>query len=477
MTDDAAGRAALVLNRRRIDRLTAAATALSAARRPVAAIHVATAAAELAWHRHGGVYRLPRVERLLRRWAVPAPPARVAGEARTVLHVLSSAYDFGGHSRFATRWIERDAGRRARVFLTEQPPDVDPEWLRGLAVERHGPREPVRARAVALARACATADVVVLHVHPQDPVPLLALPPGTPSILLNHADHACWLDAGVTVVAHIRESARRLADERRGLPDGSILPVPVDPRPLPDRAAARKALGLPGDAVVALTIGSNFKYGDGTEFLRLCEPMLAAYPALFVLAVGPSGPAWERDRVRALGVVPDVGPALAASDLYLDSWPYSSLTSMLDAAAAGLPTIGRQLPEISGTFEAVDSPGLARHVVATDDATWRAALDRLVASPEARRSAGAALAADVTAVHGRGWRDHLDAVYARALAGPPQRRVDPPGFVDSPADRRLATVYRDDPNYPGLPALLHRRAGAAEREGALVLRALAKAFR
>jgi hypothetical protein len=134
-----------------------------------------------------------------------------------------------------------------------------------------------------LGRLVDAADAVVLHVHPFDAVAPLALADreGRPPVLLvHHADHCFWLSPRVPdLVVSTRRAAAGTAVERRGVaPERSaVLPVPADaPAALPDRARARRELGLPPEARVLVAMASGqARADDDVGFLDLMEPIVA----------------------------------------------------------------------------------------------------------------------------------------------------------------------------------------------------------
>ena len=191
---------------------------------------------------------------------------------------------------------------------------------------------------------------IALHVHPHDSVPLLAWPDSNrPHIsLINHADHVFWL--GVTLADEVvcfRPTGAELSSDRRGVPSERIrtLPLPVDVPALPPRDAAREALGLGTNAVALLTVAANHKYQSlgGASYIDVIGPVLERHPNVVVLMVGAQRPSERIDdrggRLRFCGLQPDPATYLAAADIYIDSAPMTSITSMLEAAASGLPVV------------------------------------------------------------------------------------------------------------------------------------------
>jgi len=197
------------------------------------------------------------------------------------------------------------------------------------------------------------ADVVVLHTHPNDPLPVLAfgVDGGPPVILFNHADHVFWLGASVAdIVAEIRPVGRDLSLRRRGVRSSSLLPVPLVSDELPmGRTEARQRLGLDEKTTVLLTISSAYKYAPfgGYDFLSLARKVIDENPQAVLLAVGPDdGGKWAehregtKGRIRALGEQRDIGVFYAAADIFVDSFPYGSMTAMLEAGMHGIASVG-----------------------------------------------------------------------------------------------------------------------------------------
>jgi glycosyltransferase involved in cell wall biosynthesis len=353
---------------------------------------------------------------------------------------LTKAYAVGGHTRVVSRWIEADPARRHVVCLTQQEGDPVPDDLAQAASRSGGLRvldedSPSLVRLVRrLQGAADDADMVILHIHPFDVVPSLAFanwPDRPPVGFFNHADHVFWLGRSVSdIVICFRRSGAQLAVSRRGVPKDQVvhLALPMVPHaagPVISRDEARQQLGISADTKLLLTMASAIKYEpvEGADYCILHAPLLDQFPKVQIMAIGPSPElAYWKDwkarsgnRIQALGIIPDPRAHLAAADVYLDSTSFGSLTSLLDAARAGLPVLSWRSPERQRFAEILssDDPALDDlDVMFTDADLYRERISQLISNPELRQREAETVLRSVTAVHmGDSWSDRLLSLY------------------------------------------------------------------
>lgn len=425
-------------------------------------------AARSAVHHGFGTLALPALEQALlevaSRLPVPPKPARPAGPLRW-LHVMDRAANIGGHTALVERWTALDrSGDRHRALLLAQRDPAPPRL--GAAMAAAGgdvrvlpPDTPMAERALRLREeAWRTADRVVLHVHPWSVLPVVAfgVAGGPPVTLLNHLSQHVWIGASVAdVVWSLRASAVEWSRAHRGIPRNAMLPIPLPPvRERADRAAARRALGLPADACALLTVGHHYKYRalPGLDFLEAAATILRARPHAHLLAVGPREDAGWRaltratgGRARALGPRDDLPLIYAAADVYLEGFPLGSPTALLEAGLRGLACV-RAPAQVPPPF-AIDDPALDELPQPADlDAHAKAAL-ALVDDPARRAIVGEALARAIEADHsGEGWAGHLE----RARASLPAcHRLHPStALLPLPAAIRDFSVARATLHHP-----------------------------
>jgi hypothetical protein len=373
------------------------------------------------------------LEKTLKTMAAPLPAPvwqRHDADQRRVLHVLTEAYRIFGHTKLCRKWIELDAKKSVHnVVLLYQGVDI-PENLvqtvqgQGGFVKCLDRSKSVLERAEELRRlAYESADVVVLHVHPEDVLPCLAFsaPGGPPVVYVNHADHAFWVGGTITdLVLDIRESGNEWTRNCRGIDHARILPIPLDEETtVADadslRTETRKKLGIPADATMFLTVGNARKYQPmlGISFMDAASAILEASAKNWIVAVGPKlEGAWEQvsktfqGRLLAVGNQNDLRPFHRAADVYLEGVPIGSLTALLEAGLAGLPCVGT--PAVVKPPFVSDGAALGFVARPLDVAGYVQAAVSLAADPNARKERGEKLRRRIIEVHcDRGWTSSL----------------------------------------------------------------------
>jgi hypothetical protein len=399
-----------------------------------------------------------RLEASLARIAETLPPVTPkprseATEKQRWLHVLNGAWPIFGHTKLCRMWIESDIAVIHDVVLLQQRFEVPSNLLRvvvggGGSLVTLDPTDALLGIASKLRQyAYTTADVVVLHTHPSDVIAPIAfgVAGGPPVLLVNHADHLFW--PGVSIadcVVDIRDAGHRWTRDHRGARVSAIVPVPLGAADEKLRGActsfradrARAALGIADGATVLLTIGNAYKYvpSEGLDFLAAARSMLLARPNAILMAVGPrhEGP-WRQlsdvtgGRVRAMGNQFDLSLYHEAADIYLEGFPVGSLTALLEAGLAGIPSV--RAPGTSYSPLTADGVGLAGLERPDTVERYVSLVLRLIDDEQRRTETGTKLRDEITRHHcGPGWLSHLQAMKTQI----PSRHAVHPGFSPSP---------------------------------------------
>lgn len=298
-------------------------------------------------------------------------------------------------------------------------------------------------------------DMIVLHTVYDGATPMMAFADvnaSPPIVYINHADERHWSGVRISrAVANTRGSGLRLAALRRGVAADRnlVLPVPIDlPQRRLSRGEAKGKLGIVPDAVLLLSIARAVKYrpSDGSGFVEDHLSALRADVRLFLIVIGPGGESNEAvpasklaERVRVLPETSDTALYYQAADIYVDSAPFVSNTSLLEAGSYGTPLVTRYpFPSTSCEVLAADMPGLDGQLlqVARTPDEYTALILRLAADEQARERLGAATRQSIERVHtGQGWLRSVEQLYHTAcrderpiatdiLAEPPLSQLD-----------------------------------------------------
>lgn len=418
-----------------------------------AAAVYAEIAAFHAQFKHCGLFNSPELENILLKIGhqitqttlAPTPEPSLSKRPKNILHVSTNiSSPFGGIPRFIRRWIQQDTQRSHSLALTKQAPNEVPQILTELVSNSHGKifllNETIGgfiSRAKRLRKIAATADIVVLHIWEHDVIPIIAFANkelSPPIIYVNHGDHCFWLGAAVSdVVANLRESGMRLSQKRRGIEAerNMLLPTILEPshRQL-SRAQAKQQLGIDENSTLLLSIARAPKYRktDGISFADAHVPLLKKHDRAILVVIGPGGSEdWStaiqqtQGRIIALGHTEDTAVYYQAADIYVDSYPFVSITSLLEAGSYGVPLVSRY-PYSSDACEILgaDMPGLTGNLIRVHDLEeYTTVLSRLVADEELRLSLGEATRRRIVEVHmGSNWQHNLEEVYTRAATLP-----------------------------------------------------------
>jgi len=328
-------------------------------------------------------------------------------EERSVLHVLP--HPGGGGETYVDLLSEMDGYRFDRVYLATSP----------------SPRGAWRSLAAGVARAPRAAwshDIVHAHGEVASALMLPALA-ARPSVVTTHGLHFLRRASGVGVVlarAALRavtaattitictseverlELHAVMGSERhrqlRVIHNGVKVGKPAQPL---DKAAARAALGLRGDDLVAAWMGGLDTHKDPATPAQAAVAARAAGLRIVLLLAG-DGPLRSEmdelarrsgDSVRVLGFRSDGASILAAADFFVVSSVREGLSfSLLEAMSAGLAVVASRTP---GNVEAVGEAGII--VSAGDVGALSSAYARLASDDGARIRLGATARARIAA--------------------------------------------------------------------------------
>jgi hypothetical protein len=386
-----------------------------------------------------------------------------------ILHVATWVEGLQGLNRLLWRWMQVDNSRVHSVVVTGHDLQRVPGPLKDAVLKSKGTIQAldestggVLARARRLRSVAALADLVVLHLQTEDILPLIAFADGRglgPVLFVNNADHNFWLGASVSdLVVNLRESGQRLSIDRRGTTSDRnvLLPILLDRRwRTQDRNEAKRKLGLNPDSVLLLSVARWPKYQPfgGVSYPQSHLPVLMQHREAVLWVIGPhQDKEWRRagehtgGRVKAFGPRADTTPFYEAADVYVDSFPIVSITSLLEAGSYGVPLLSRYPYSDKCGILGADTPALAKCITrARTLDEYHSLLSRFIERKELREELGARAKKAIEETHyPENWLPVLESVYARACDG--SRRAARPLLPDEccqgEPDIYIPEVYR-----------------------------------
>lgn len=329
------------------------------------ALHIAAGLSTYAYLNFTSFYSSYRLEKLVQtigsKVMQPAThePKPNSGKRR-ILHVASELYELGGHTPLLLKWIQRDQDSEHAVFLTRQKAATVPEKIFAQhqvsqsVICRTSKGESLVETAQQLLNAAGGYDFLVLHIHPDDIVPLLAFAhtKPVPVYFLNHADHCFWLGASILDgLIQLREPSIELDKKRRGIDAQQfVLTIPVNAQSYRSNASKNDVLSKYGiteqQPFVLLTTSTESKFNPLLEYnyFESVIPVLDQNPQAVLIIVGISSDKhlavkYNHPQIKYVGYL---SPEELASienivDIYLETFPNSSFTALLQVLMKGKP--------------------------------------------------------------------------------------------------------------------------------------------
>jgi hypothetical protein len=233
----------------------------------------------------------------------------------------------------------------------------------------------------------------------------------------------------------LRDAAVDLCVTRRGIAQERTFLLPT----LVDRAErrftkeeAKLALGIPPEKTVLVSVARAVKYHSvgGVSYAGMHAPVLERHPNAILLAVGPeesddwrTGSPDVDERIRCIGEVADPRIFFEAGDIYVDSYPFVSSTSMMEAAGYGLPLVTRFDGPDEARIFGINHVGLVGSaIVAHSLQEYQAELSKLILSPDLCQRLGTQAREAIHRYHTPpGWLDFLEALYEKAAELTPNK--------------------------------------------------------
>ncbi|MFL2927371.1 MAG: hypothetical protein ACJZ72_02110 [Opitutales bacterium] len=284
------------------------------------------------------------------------------------LHIMTQAFQTGGHTRVCERWIEFSRNNEMHsILMTEQRNDPIPKSLERVVNEKRGSIYTLNSSPLVkikeIREIASNYEKVILHIHADDQVTFIAFATTNfkrPVLFFNHLDHVFWIGTAISdLVINLRTTAVEQSIKYRSVQKNIFLPLPIKTRGLNSKkkiASLKNKLKISQDSRVVVTLASSEKYTPikGYDFVKDFIEILKKYKDLHLIAIGPS-PTEKRwmiaqeitgNRMKAIGRIPheELFDYLFLADFAIDSYPMPSFTALLDTASCGIPCVSLVTP-------------------------------------------------------------------------------------------------------------------------------------
>lgn len=284
---------------------------------------------------------------------IPSFPKKrfIYRERLNILHIATTLLNVGGHTRVIRNWLEQDKINSNILAVVNQEMELDFHLKKDF--ESFCKIEKIDSKLNYLAKAnelrCIVErndiDMIVLHIHPFDVISVVALSTLSmpPVIFYNHADHIFSLGVSVSdAFIDFREKGKEFSLNNRGVSKSYVLPYPLGSLDLSiSKKSARQKLLLNDNDVVLVTMASSYKYKpvDNLNFFELYSEFLVKNPAIKFYAIGVALNDYNEftegrlkpDNLFLLGNVVDPRLYLAASDYFIEPFPFGTGLGLFDA--------------------------------------------------------------------------------------------------------------------------------------------------
>lgn len=286
------------------------------------------------------------------------------------LHIASEVYSSGGHTRVINNWINFEGENQDLLIINSEKSQIE-SWLKETLKKIDGKIILLQQKSL-LKKAKELFDIaqnykrIILHIHPDDIIPILAFSNSKiveKIYFYNHADHVFWL--GLTVnkcVLDLSSEGKKLSFEKRGIINSEILSIPLEEKQDESRVIDINKIyelyNLRKNSKIIFSMATEYKYNtilnyNFFEFLKKLSPFLIKNDIYFLVA-GPNlkNKSWKKiyeyseKRVIPLGVLPKerVKEIWKIVDVYIDSFPINSYTCLLEAISNNIKCFSLRTP-------------------------------------------------------------------------------------------------------------------------------------
>lgn len=263
-----------------------------------------------------------------------------------VLHIITETYLTGGHTRLLNNWIKFDTDKIPDVVIINPQKSKLGNWLKENIKQKKGTiyflkKQKILLKAQELLGIIENYSEIILHIHPNDLITCLALSclnNNQKVYFVNHADHVFSLGYNYSnCVLELSCDGQKMGNIKRKIEFSEVLPIPIEK--------------IISEEKIIVSMAAEYKYEPTSKynFQLFLDELLEVNKNIIFNLIGPSEknkmwkPLKEKygNRINLLGVLKkeEVDKKLKEANLYVDSFPLSSYTCILEAINLNIPVI------------------------------------------------------------------------------------------------------------------------------------------
>lgn len=293
----------------------------------------------------------------------------------TVLHIMTKSYYDGGHTRVVERWIENPLDQKKHsLLLTEQKSNSINERLYQAVIDKKGEvisiydNENLYKKAIRLRQIASKYEIIVLHIHNYDILPILAFANKDfkrPIALYNHSDHLFWIGVCISdIILELRTYGTKISRNYRDIKRNFFLGIPIDNNIYhnnKNKNLLKDKLQIPINKKVIISLASSYKFTTykNFNFLTIVDKILSNNQNTFFIIIGANVKKLKWDinnkNIKIIEKLPyeKLIDYINIADLYIDSFPLGGGTTLIDIANHQIPILSLRsfIPQFDFTIK------------------------------------------------------------------------------------------------------------------------------
>ncbi len=325
---------------------------------------------EFSVYHNAGIWASAFVEKFYTDWAksIDIDNYDIAFKKNSFLHVMTTGYSTGGHTRVVERWISNAPEIQNHSVVILSPNDAKMSVLENNVKFKKGKcfyfdnSLSEKDKALKLRKLALNYEYIILHTHMEDVIPLIAF--GTekftrPVLLYNHASLMFWIGKSISDLVLDIVNEDEITKSKRNIKNTFFLGVPSKEivYSTPDKKELRKKLGIPVDKKIIISSGSIQKYCiiNNDSYADIIKKLIDENTYCYIIGIPKDDKYWKKIEQETMGHIVPLGYVdfnngyldyLSCADLYIDSYPMTGGTTMIDVISRGVAAISLKTVDI-----------------------------------------------------------------------------------------------------------------------------------